>query len=389
MVRATLLRDRADPGSGRVAFVELFFDLVFVFAVTQLSHHLLHKPTLAGALETLLLFLAVWWVWIFSTWVLNWLDPQRVPVRLMLYALMFGGLVLSMAIPEAFGARGLAFGLALAAMQVGRSLFAVWAMSGQDETRRRNFVRITAWLSASGVFWIAGGLAGPDWRLPLWVLALSIEYAAPVAGFRTPRLGRSETADWNVSGAHMAERCGLFVIIALGETLLLAGATFAGQDWTATGFLAFGAVFAGTVAMWWVYFHLGHERGAHHIEHAADRGRIARGAFTYAHIPIVAGIILSAVASELVLAHPEGHADLPTLACLLGGQALFLLGNLWFKATTLGHPPLSHLGGLVLTAAVVLVHDAVSPLALAALLAAILVVVAVWERLSLDPPAAA
>ena len=105
-----LMRDRDGPHDGKVATVELFFDLVFVFAITQLSHGLLHHFTPLGAVEMLVLLLAVWWVWMYSTWALNWLDPELLPVRLLLYGLMLAGLFISMSIPEAFGARGLSFG---------------------------------------------------------------------------------------------------------------------------------------------------------------------------------------------------------------------------------------------------------------------------------------
>lgn len=121
--RRGLLRRRGGHEAGRVTFVELFFDLVFVFAVTQLSHTLAAHPTITGALETGLLFLAVWWVWIFTSWVTNWLDPERTPVRLLLLGLMFAGLILSASLPTAFAGGALAFAGAYSAMQVGRCLF--------------------------------------------------------------------------------------------------------------------------------------------------------------------------------------------------------------------------------------------------------------------------
>ena len=145
----TFLRTREHRGHARVTYVELFFDLVFVFAVTQLSHLLLKDLTLLGVLRTGLLFLAVWWVWIYTSWVTNWLDPERTPVRLLLFVLMLAGLVLSTSIPEAFGPRGLAFAAAYAFMQVGRSLFMIWALGEASPRNRRNFERITVWLAAA------------------------------------------------------------------------------------------------------------------------------------------------------------------------------------------------------------------------------------------------
>ena len=159
-----LLRNRAAANAGRVSFLELFYDLVFVFAITQLSHLLLHHYTPMGAVETALLMLAVWWVWIYTTWALNWLDPRAVPVRLMLYLSMLLGLFMSMSIPEAFGARGLTFALAYAAMQVGRTLFVVWSLAGDVRARYESFQRIAVWLGVSGLVWVFGGLPFGGWR---------------------------------------------------------------------------------------------------------------------------------------------------------------------------------------------------------------------------------
>lgn len=389
MQGARLVRDRDEPGAGRVAFVELFYDLVFVFAITQLSHLLLHHYTLLGAIETALLLLAVWWVWIFTTWVLNWLDPAAFSVRLLLYASMLLGLFMSMSIPEAFGERGLPFALAFAAMQVGRSLFAVSILRRAAPEYARNFQRISAWLAVSGAVWIVGGLLPPEMRLPVWGLALGIEYLGPAMAFWTPGLGRSTMAEWNVIGGHIAERCGLFVIICLGETLLVSGATFAEAAWSWPGLAAFLSDFASAVAMWWVYFNVGHERAAHLIEHQADPGRIARLAFTYAHIPIIAGIVLSAVASELIIAHPTHHATLAEAAAIVGGPALFLLGNAWFKTVTWGRVPLSHLVGLALLAVLLAITPLLTLIAQGLLATLALVVVAVWEHRSLAHPATA
>ncbi|KGM33264.1 low temperature requirement protein A [Inquilinus limosus] len=378
-----LLRPRKAHEHGKVTFVELFFDLVFVFAITQLSHGLLHDLTLLGAVHTALLFLAVWWVWIYTSWVTNWLDPERTPVRLLLLVLMLAGLVLSTSLPEAFAEKGLAFAGAYVFMQLGRSLFTAAALRGHSPGNYRNFLRISAWLAVSAVLWIAGALVEAEARLALWTAALAIEYVSPSLGFWTPGLGRSTTADWDVEGGHMAERCGLFVIIALGESILVTGATFAELEPDGATVTAFVISFIGSVAMWWIYFDIGAERGSHRIAHAEDPGRLARIAYTYIHLLIVAGIIVGAVADELVLAHPTGHVGVGTVAALLGGPALYLLGNALFKWTTTGRIPLSHLAGLVLLALLIPLSDGLSPLLLSAGVAVVMLVVAVWERLSL------
>jgi low temperature requirement protein LtrA len=373
-----ILRD-ADT---RVGFAELFFDLVFVFAITQVSHLLLHHYSLAGAFEATLIFLAIWWVWIYTTWVLNRLDPERIEVRGLLFALMAAGLFLSMSIPQAFGERGLTFALAFIAMQLGRSLF-MFVVSKGNALLRGTYLRIVIWFCASAIFWIAGALADPHHgRLQLWMIALAIEYAGPLTGLYVPGLGRDTTTNWTVKGGHIAERCGLFVIICLGETLLVSGATFSGMEWTTPGTVAFLSSLAGAIGLWWVYFHVGFRRGAHQIEHSDDPGRLARLAFTYAHIPIVAGIVLTAVGAERSIAHPGDPANLAEAAAVLGGVVLFLAGNGWFKRISGRWFPLSHLVGLGLCMALLFALPWMSLLALNIASTTILVLVAIWEQCS-------
>ena len=293
-----------------------------------------------------MLLLAVWWVWIGTSWVTNWLDPERVTVRMMMFALMAAGLVLSAAIPQAFGERGMAFAVAYVAMQVGRSLFMAGALRGRSESNYRNFQRVAVWMAFSGLFWLAGGLLGGSWRLGLWAVGAVIDYLGPTQGFRVPGLGRSTTADWDVEGGHLAERCGLFVIIALGESVLVAGETFSRLAWTGEASAALATVFLGTVALWAVYFNLGAERARRTIVASDDPGALARAAYTYVHLVIVAGIILVAVGGEAVLAHPFGHAEAGTTAVILGGPALYLAGNALFKRESAPRLPLSHLAGI-------------------------------------------
>jgi low temperature requirement protein LtrA len=364
--------------------VELFFDLVFVFAITQLSHTLLAHPSPLGALQVLMLFLAVWWSWINTAWVTNWLDPERTPVRLMLFALMLAGLLLSTSLPEAFGERGLVFAAAHAAMQVGRPGFVLWAARRDHHpAQQRNFTRILSWAGFSALFWLAGGLAEGGWRLGLWAVALLADNTGPLLRYWLPRLGGSPIRDWDVAGAHMAERCGLFIIIALGESILVTGATLAEHPLAWDIAAAFLIAFIGSVAMWWIYFDTGAERGADHIAAAADPGRLARAGYTYLHMPIVAGIVVGAVGDELVLAHPTGHAGLPMACTVLGGAGLFLLGNLLFKWMVAGRAPLSHLVGMGLMALLAIPAAGLSPLLLALGSAAILVLTAGWETWSL------
>ncbi|HUQ10359.1 MAG TPA: low temperature requirement protein A [Steroidobacteraceae bacterium] len=375
-----LLRSR--EGHARVTFVELFFDLVFVFAVTQLSHRLLEHLTFMGALQTAFLLLAVWWVWVYTCWFTNWMDPEKPAVRTLMFAMMLAGLLMSAAIPNAFGHEGLLFAIAYSFIQVVRTAFAAFATRGHDHSNHRNFVRILTWLAISAVFWIGGGLCTGNERVIAWLIALSLEISGPTLGYWVPALGRSSTRDWKIDGAHMAERFALFVIIALGESILVTGATAASVKATLPVICAFLVAFVGSVAMWWIYFNIGAERGSRQIAGSADPGRIARAVYTYFHIPIIAGIVVSAVGDEISIAHPDGHVHPAEAAALLGGPALYLLGNILFKKASAQHYPLSHLVGLGLLAALVPFAMALTPLALGTATTAILVLVAVWETRS-------
>lgn len=372
-----LLRER-DGGHARVGFVELFFDLVFVFAVTQLSHTVLAHPTPEGLLQATLMLMAVWWAWMYTTWATNWLEVEHRGVRVMLFSVMAAGVVMSSSISHAFDGAGLAFAGAYVLIQVGRTAFLLYAVR-HDEPLRLNFQRILVWFAVSAVFWLLGGLAEGAARLVWWLLALGIDYLGPVAAFWTPGLGRSETHDWNVEGGHLAERCGLFIIIALGESVLVTGATFAAHDWTPSLISAFASAFLATVAMWWIYFSANADAASEEISKSDDPGRIARVAYTYMHIFLVAGIIVTAVGDEWVLAHPLGRPDLKTILALLGGPGLFLLGSLLFKWSVFGHATWSRLAGLAALALLAIPAPYLSPMILSWLATGVLVMVATWE----------
>jgi low temperature requirement protein LtrA len=178
----------------------------------------------------------------------------------------------------------------------------------------------------------------------------------------------------------MAERCALFIIIALGESILVTGATFSRLEWTLPILAAFVVCFAGSLAMWWLYFDTSAEAASETISHSSDPGRLARLSYTYVHLFIVAGIIVSAVADEFVLAHPLGHTGKKTAIAVLGSTAIFLVGNMLFKWTIAGRVALSHLAGIATLALLMPVSVHLPPLMLAMLATLVLVVIAAWER---------
>jgi low temperature requirement protein LtrA len=358
--------------------MELFFDLVYVFAITQLSHLLLEHLDVRGALQTLLLLFAVWWTWIYNAWFTNWFDPDNRTVRLALVAIMLASLLMAASIPEAFGDRGLFFAAAYTAIHAGRPLFIV-LVSADDPLLRRNFQRILAWCLVSGVFWLAGGVADGSTRELLWLVAVAVDFVAPAFGFFTPGLGRSATSEWAIDGEHLAERCRLFLIIALGESLLITGGTFAGLDFTRAAVMALTVAFLGSVAFWWVYFDRASEVAGEIIAQSEDPGRLGRSAYTYFHLPMVAGIIVAAVGDELSIAHPTGDTDLATALVILGGPALFLAGHALFKFAVFEVFPVSRLIAVGALAALLPVSAVVSPLMLAASATLVVAGVGAWD----------
>ena len=386
-VRQTSLLRASGDDAHRVSFFELFFDLVYVFSITQLSHGLLGHLDLRGAAEALVLLLAIWWAWVYTTWAMNWLNPDSTACRLMLIGVMGAALVMATSIPEAFGDGGLAFALAYTAIQVGRSGFVLWAVR-DDPVRRVNFQRILVWNSAACALWIAGGVASGSARDGLWVAALVVDYAAPAIRYAVPGLGRSVTLEWTVTASYFSERFKLFVILALGESIIVTGAAFSELEPNPPTVVALATAFAGSVALWWIYFHRSADAGEEAMGRSGDPGRIARSAYTYSHLPIIAGIIVSAVGDELMIAHPTGHAEVATVATVLGGPALFLAGHALFKFAVFRTVSVPRLAAIALLAAFLPVALALPPLVIGVVALLVVVGVAVQEAL-FHPEAAA
>ena len=361
--------------------VELFFDLVYVFAVTQLSHHLLNNPTITGALQTALLLAMVWLVWAYTAWVTNWLDPRRMPVRLLLIALLLVTLVMWAAIPEAFGSRGLIIGIGYAVTQIGRSVFALMAL--WDGPLRQNFQRILAWCMASGALAVAGGIVTGPARGWLWLAAVGVDLLGGVAGFYTPGLGRSATTDWTIEGNHLAERCQAFILIALGESIVVIGATLSRQlesGVSAAEAAAFLMAVIGSVGLWWLYFDKSAEEAARVIAASADPGRLGRTAYHLIHPVMVAGIIVIAAADQVVLSRPGTVGAATTAWLILGGTALFIAGHAAFKIAVWRVVPWSRLAAVAVLGLLGLAAPQLSALALGACAAAVVVAVAVLDH---------
>jgi low temperature requirement protein LtrA len=366
----------------QVSSLELFFDLVFVFAVTQVSHLLLDDVSWRGAGRAVMALLVVWWAWNYTTWVTNELDPEADAVRLLLLGVMLGSLVLAVAIPQAFGDRGLLFAGAYVAIQVGRHTYLTCsAAAGTIERQRAS--RILVWFVAAAVLWIAGGFADGSARVALWLAALAVDYGGPLVVFWVPgRAEISETA-WQVSTGHFAERFQLFVIIALGESIVLTGATTAQLDLDAPRLAAFGLAFCSTAALWWLYFDYVARIAERRLELAGDgRTRLARDGYTYLHALMVAGVITAAVGDELVIARPGRVLPLREVVVVVAGPALYLLAHALFRLRMAGSLSRKRLAGALACVVVGLLGTVVPALAVAMLLVAVLVAVIGAERVA-------
>src|SRR4051812_2143801 len=320
----------------RVTPLELFYDLVFVFAITQVSHHLLDDLTWRGAGQSAVLLLVVWWSWNYTTWVTNELDPESPVVRVLMIGLMLASLMMAVAIPHAFEDDALLFVGSYLAIQIGRHVFLTFVAAGRGELERERAGRILTWFVAAGVFWVAGALADGTARTVLWLVALAVDYGAPLTLYWVPGRRRLRGDTWVVETSHFSERFGLFIIIALGESIVVTGATTSELGLGDQRAVAFAAAFLTPAAMWWLYF-TGVARIAElRLQQAADRTSMARDAYTYLHVVLVAAIVVSAVGDELVIAHPGEALDGTEMAVVVGGPALYLLAHTLFRLRVSG-----------------------------------------------------
>jgi len=366
------------PGAERVVTpLELFFDLVYVFAIGQLSHHLLAHVDLRTGAETVIMALAVVYAWYMTAWGANWLEPDRLPVRLLLVGLMFASLLVSVAIADAFDGRAWLFVTGYLLIQIGRSAFLIVALRGR--ALGEHFVNDLVWEVLIGGLWVAGAIADSDARLVLWALAVAATYTGvstlhwlPGRGQRID-LGRTE-----IAGEHLIERFRLFFIIALGETVFTMGTAFTDEPFELERMVALAIGFTGTVALWWCYFQRAERIGVEVAETAEDAGAVVWWG-TLTLTLIVLALIGIAVGDELAIAHPGDDATLGFTILTFGGPALFLLAQVFFLYEALGHVPRSRLLALAALAILAVATASLTLIAGIAASTAVLVAVAIAD----------
>jgi low temperature requirement protein LtrA len=306
--------------------LELFFDLVFVFAVSQLSHHLLDHLSWRGAAETLVMLLAILTVWSYTSWAATMIRADRSKALWMLLTVMLLGLFMNASVTRAFEESGWEFVIPLLLIQLGRTAWTI--VYSPDMTYREHYLRVLVWFVATTPLWLLGAGAGADDRLAWWALAAGAELigtwlAHPVPG----RWLRSE--DLTFDAEHMLERCRLFLIIALGETVLTTGTAITSAGTTPLSVVTGVSALAGTIALWALSFGRSHLLIAQYVDETRDPVRASRFAVN-ALMVMVAGLIAVAVANETVIAHPHGNTSIALSLLLAGGPILLLAAQGWY-----------------------------------------------------------
>lgn len=311
-----------------VSPLELFFDLVYVLAVGQLSHHLLAHPGVESGVETLILALAVIYAWYMTAWAANWLDPGSMVVRSLLIGLMFASLLMSSSIGGAFDDRGWLFVTGYLLLQLGRTIFLMVAL--RNRPLGRHFSNACVWEVVAGALWVSGLLVEDRSRATVWAAAVLITYIGVFSLHWLPGRGRAlDLRHTEIAPGHLLERIRLFFIIALGETVLSAGTAFVAVPITIDRLIALSVTFVGIGALWWCYFQRAESVGVDVAENALDAGEATWGS-TWALTLMVLALIGVAVAGDLTIAHPDEPVGVAFLALAFGSPALFLAAQTLF-----------------------------------------------------------
>jgi low temperature requirement protein LtrA len=307
----------------QVSPLELFFDLVFVLAITECTQLMSEHPTWGGLVKGLLVLGVLWWSWVGYSWITSVVDPEEDAVRIVIFVAMAGGLVAALCVPDAFGALGLEFALAYAVVRSAQ--IGLFMIASRDDPKLRSSVVGLACSTAVGVgILIGASFLDGSAQVALWGLALALDMGGPYF------MG---SEGWKLTPAHFAERHGLILIIALGESIVAIGIGVEGH-------LTYGQGAAAVVgiglaaAMWWLYFDVVALVAARRLERA-PAGRVqnemARDSYSYLHFPMIAGIVLVALAMKKTLAHVEDPLKMVPAFALLGGVAAYLLAHVSFR----------------------------------------------------------
>jgi low temperature requirement protein LtrA len=356
----------------QVTPLELFFDLVFVLAITQCTALMAANPTWGGLGRGILVLGVLWWSWGGYAWLTSVVDPEEDLVRLVMFAAMAALLVVALCVPDAFGSTALLFAIAYAGVRVAHIALFLFA-SRDDPSLRQSVVGLAGSTAIGTGLLVAASFAGGILQVALWALALALDMGGPYF---------FGVEGWKLVPGHFAERHGLIVLIALGESIVAIGV---GAQAHVDAGVVVAAVLGMAVAsaLWWLYFDVVALVAARRLAHATpgrERNAIARDSFSYLHFPMVAGIVLVALGLKKTLGHVAEHLQLVPAVALLGGTALYLVAHLAFRWRNVHRFDLSRL--VAASACLALVPAAVDLPALATLgiLAAVLLILIGYER---------
>jgi low temperature requirement protein LtrA len=318
------LRPRLRAGEEeQVTPLELFFDLVFVLAITQCTALMSHNPTWSGLAQGLLVLGMLWWAWVGYAWLTSVVDPEEGAVRLVIFGAMAALLIVALCVPQAFGELGLVFAIAYGLVRVAQIGLFILA-SPDDDALRHSVLGLAISTAIAVTLLLVASLFNGTTQGAIWALALFLDLAGP---YLIPPEG------WRLHADHFAERHGLIVIIALGESIVAIGVGAAGELSFGIGAAAVLGV-ALTAAMWWIYFDVVALVSGKRLA-AAEPGRIqntmARDSYSYLHLPMVAGIVLVALGLKKTIGHFDGHMEVVPAFALLGGLAIYLLSLVAFR----------------------------------------------------------
>jgi low temperature requirement protein LtrA len=355
----------------RVTPLELFFDLVFVLAITQCTALMSHHPTWSGLAQGLLVLGVLWWAWVGYAWLTSVIDPEEGAARLVIFAAMAALLIAALCVPHAFGSLALTFALAFGFFRVAHIALFMLA-SPDDDALRRAVLGLAVSTAIAVALLVAASLFDGLAQGALWALALFLDMGAPYF---------FGTDSWKLVPGHFAERHGLIVIIALGESIVAIGVGAAGALNLGIGTVAVLGIGL-AAAMWWVYFDvvaLISARRLGEAEAGREQNALARDSYSYIHLALVAGIVLVAFGLKTAIAHHGDHLHAVPACALLGGVAVYLLGLVGFRYRHVHTLNRQRLGLAIVLAILVPVATAVP-----ALIALAVVDVLIWTMIAYE-----
>ncbi|MFC4017763.1 low temperature requirement protein A [Micromonospora sp. GCM10011542] len=374
-----ILRRRGEPEYP--TFLELFFDLVYIFLFSRLAAGLANDLSVRGAAQTAVLLMAAWWVWVLTAWLTDLFNPRLPIIQITVLLVMFGTLLMAIATPYAFGEYGWLFVAAYFGIHLVRDAVLIPGTRVNPLIQARS-IRVFFWFGVTAAPWVAGVFVDETGRLALWSLAVAVDLGSARVGWPTPRLGRTELGSQIFIGVHLAERHREIFIISLGELVLSAGLGLAGSEFQAGRVAASAVAFASAVLLFQLYFQRVRRLLAPPTVASVERVRPGTST-SYSHLVMVAGVVAVSTGISLVIHRPLGDAPtVPVATVILAGPVLFLLGGCLLDAVVTGRILWSRALGVVVLCVLAPAIAQLPPLAVLMVANLVLLLILVGETLA-------